>query len=449
MTYNVPDPLHPGRRVSLPFRDQRSRDPSRIRLRKLHPRLITIRHNIISGGSEYIYRFDPEFVSDVKKGRLYVVNETPMRMLQAIKNSHDFAFSADSIFHLKSPTVSGISNAGWGIPNTIANYRNLHQLQVYRKIDEAVGLDYMLPFRLFSPSDKASQNDTFNYMLSARWGSEIKKIIDNRRRDKFAMHSLPFPVTYQEFGAEGKNLTTKDIMEFQTSALLDGMGYPQELFKGSLTWMQVPTAMRLFENSFMFLHMGFNNLTGWVVRNVRNYLNQPQITVRLQKPSLADSLERKQLIFQLGAMGEISRETAYSSLGVDDPVAEMKKRLEEDMGIQREQTRMQADFQKEVESGSLLAPEQAEAGGVTSGSTPGGGAGSTTPIDAQSQAQSLATYWLSLQDGERRQAMNAARASNQGLYAQAKDMMERMRSQGSSQGRQSVEQQAQSQGATQ
>jgi hypothetical protein len=54
-----------------------------------------------------------------------------------------------------------------------------------------------------------------------------------------------------------------------------------------------------------------------------------------QLASLADSLERKQLVFQLGAMGEISRETAYNSLGIDDVVAEQKKRLEEDLEIQR------------------------------------------------------------------------------------------------------------------
>ena len=36
----------------------------------------------------------------------------------------------------------------------------------------------------------------------------------------------------------------------------------------------------------------------------------------LQRPSLADSLERKQLIFQLASMGEISRETGYDALDV-------------------------------------------------------------------------------------------------------------------------------------
>lgn len=451
MTYNVPDPMHPGQRISLPFRDQRSRDASRIRLIRLNPRLITIRHNIISGSSEYIYRFDPEMVSDIKKGRLYVVNETPLPMLRAIRHSHDFLFNADQIFHLRAPTVSGVSNAGWGIPGTIANYRNLHQLQVYRKIDEAVGLDYMLPFRLFTPMKGTSPQQSYDLLLNAHWTSEMKKLVQNRRKDKFAMHALPFAVEYQEFGAEGKTLTPKDMMEFQTAALLDGMGYPQELFKGSLTWMQVPTAMRLFENSFMFLHLGFNSLLGWVSQAVRSYLNQPRIETKLQKPSLADSLERKQLIFQLGAMGEVSRETAYSSLGIDDPVAEMKKRLEEDTEIQKDQVRMQADMQREVETGSIMASEQDPNAQQAQGSSPGGppasGGQGITPTDADSQAQSLAAYWLSIQsDGERRQAMQAVRGSNENLWAIAKQKMEQMRSQGSSQGRQGVEQQAQQQG---
>jgi hypothetical protein len=448
MTYNVPDPLHPGRRVSLRFRDQRSRDASRIRMCRLNPRLMTIRHNILSGGNEYIYRFDPEFISDVKKGRLYVVNETPLTMLQAIKNNHDFMFDADTVFHLKAPTVSGVSNAGWGIPGVIANYRNLHQLQVYRKIDEAVGLDYMLPFRLFSPNVGGSNSENFNLHNSTQWAKNIKQVIDSRRRDKFAMHSLPFPVNYQEFGAQGKTLTPKDMMEFQTSAMLDGMGYPQELFKGSLTWMQVPTAMRLFENSFMFLHVGFGNLASWASRRIRSYLNQPQIKTVLQRPSLADSLERKQLVFQLGAMGEISRETAYNSLGIDDVVAEQKKRLEEDLEIQRDQIKMQQDFQREVETGSLMAPAQQDQAAGAAGSMPGGASsGQTTPTDNQSQAQSLAQYWLSIQStGERTQAMTAVKSSNPALYAYAKNMMEQMRSQGASQGRQQVAQQAQQQG---
>ena len=446
MSYEVPDPIKPGRRIKLRFRDRRSMDISRIKLRLLNPRQITIQHNPIDGFSQYIYRFESHVIDDIKKGRLYVVNGTPMSMLRANSRNQDFLFDQDSIFHFKSPTVSGISNHGWGIPGTIANYRNIHQIQVYRKIDEAVGLDYMLPFRLFSPGENMQANDLVNTILLSRWNTEVGKIIRHRRKDKFSMHALPFPVNYQEFGAEGKMLTPKDLLEYQTGVLLDGMGYPQELFKGTLQYVQVPTGLRLFENTFLFVHIGFNNVAQWVVRRVRSYLNQPPMEVMVQRPSLADSLERKQLVFQLAAMGEISRETGYDALGIDNAVKEMKKRMEEDAAIEREKYKMQQQLQKELETGTIsdaeAAGQQAQQPGSPVGGPPGGGG--VTPMDVESDADQLAQYWLSIpSDGERSKAMSAVRAQNEHLYALAKEKMEQYRSQGASQGRQQVSQQAQ------
>lgn len=451
MVYEVPDPLKVGRRIKLRFRDRKSMDVSRIKLRMVNPRYVTIQHNMISGSSRFVYRFEQDLITDVKRGRLYVVNEMPQAMLKAMSKNQDFMFDPDSIFHFKAPTVSGVSNYGWGIPGTIANYRNIHQIQVYRKIDEAVGLDYLLPFRLFSPSPDVKLNDSVNNILMSRWSHEIKTIIKNRRVDKYAMHALPFPVNYQEFGAQGKELTPKDLLEYQTGVLLDGMGYPQELFKGTLQYVQVPTGLRLFENSFLFVYIGFNNLSQWIVRKTRSYLNQPPMQTMLQRPSLADSLERKQLIFQLAAMGEISRETGYDALGIDDAVAEMKKRMEEDAAIQREKYRTQQELQRELETGSLMAPEQAQEQAQSGGgSAPGGGGQAgpgVTPMDVAQDAQELAEYWLSIQsNGERSKAMQAVKAQNPDLYAKAKQIMNDMRSQGASQGRQAVPQQIQEQG---
>ncbi len=447
MVYEVPDPLHPGRRVKLRFRDRKSMDTSRIKLRMVNPRYITIQHNMISGSSRYVYRFEQDLITDVKRGRLYVVNEMPQAMLRAMAKNQDFLFDPDSIFHFKSPTVSGVSNYGWGIPGTIANYRNIHQIQVYRKIDEAVGLDYMLPFRLFSPANDIKLNDQMNLVLLSRWTHEVRNIIKNRRMDKYAMHALPFPINYQEFGAQGKELTPKDLLEYQTGVLLDGMGYPQELFKGTLQYVQMPTGLRIFENSFLFIYIGYNNLSQWVVRRVRSYLNQPPMETMLQRPSMADSLERKQLIFQLAAMGEISRETGYESLGIDDAVAEVKKRMEEDAGIQREKYRTQQELQKEIETGALMSPEQAQDQAAAGGGSPAGGdqvGPGVTPTDVANNADELARYWLSIpSDGERSKAMQSVKAQNQDLYASAKQKMDDYRRQGSQMGRQQAAQEFQ------
>jgi len=439
MTYEVTSPKDGKTKVRLPFRDRKSTDVSRIRIRKIDPLYMTIRHNIISGASQYIYRFEQQIVSDVKKGKRFIVDDMPLPMLQALLQGHDFMFNPDQIFHFKAPTISGVQNAGWGLPNVFANYRSLHQLQVYRKIDEAIGLDYMVPFRIFSPIPSDSITDSVNTLMMGRWNREISTVIANRRRDKFSMHALPFPVNYQEFGANGKELTPKDMMEFQTNSMLDGMGYPAELFRGTLQYLQVPTAMRLFENSFMFINLGYTQFVQWVVRRVRSYLNQPYVKVVMQKPQLADSLERKQILLQLMSANEISRETGFDQLGIDDPVAEAVKRMEEDQAIQRKQVKLQNDFQREMETGAG-GGDQEGSGSDVGGSNQGG----VTPMDVNQQAQDLAQYWLSIQsDGQRRQAMQSTRNANPQLYALAKEAMEQARQQGASQGRAQVAQGAQ------
>lgn len=448
MRYTVQDPTTKTT-VSVPFEDRVSTDRSRIVLRRLNPRYVTVIYNQFSGSKRFVYRFEPETLQAVRNGHLHMVNELPMVMLRAIKEQQDFLFAPDSIFHFMAPTVSGLTQSGIGVPGTLLNYRNLHQLQVYRKLDEAIGLDYMTPFRLFSPAvDLVNAKEAMGTIIGGRWRSEVAKMISNRRRDKFAIHSVPFPINYQELGGDGKELTPKDLMEFQTASFLDGLGYPQELFKGTLAYMQVPTAMRLFENSFSFIHHNYNRMFKWINRKTSEYLNRTVIPVSLKPPSIVDNIERRQIMLQLAAMGEISRATAYEGVGVDDMTAEIRRRLEEDAMRAKLEAKLKADLDREMATGTIMAttpsPDQGNVGG--SGSLPGGPpAGNTgpavTPGDVMSEAQEVASYWGQLPEGERRKAMMAQKAGKPEVYALAKQLMEDARSQGEAQGRQMANEQ--------
>lgn len=452
MKYDVPDPTTFDRpkdkrsRVKLDFIDRPSRDKSRIKLRKIDPRQIVLQHSFMSGKQQMIYRFEPEWVTMIKNSIMYQVNETPMSMLKAIALEQDFLFNEGQVFHFKAPTISGVSNYGWGLPETIANFRHIHQLQVLRKIDEAVGLDYMLPFRMFHPVPSAQASDPMNYMLLNRWGSEIKNVINKRRTDPFAMHALPFPVSYQEFGAQGKNLAPKELVEYHNGVLLDAMGYPAELFKGSLQIQQVPTAVRLFENSFHFIHQGFDRIVKWVSGRICDYIGQQRLETSLQLPRLADDLERQRVYMQLAAGAEIPRSIAYGPFGIKDPVEAAKQRAQEDIEIQKEQQKLQADFQRQQQLGSMdsiLAQQQQQSGGAMGSSpagTPSSAGSEMNPLDIQNKAAELAQQWLQLPVGERQKQMAAVRTSNPNLHAMAKQKMEEMRSQAESQGRQALSQ---------
>ena len=444
LTYKVTDPRDAAKgsdkrkRVSLPFRDRRSTDLSRIKLCPLDPRQIRLQHSWISKKTRVVYQFEAWFLSQIREGRLHQVNETPIDMLKAIQNDEDFLFDEDSVFHCKAPTISGISNNGWGIPEPILNYRSLHQLQVYRKIDESIGLDHMQPFRLFSPNLGGSIGDTTIYQHLGVWADNIGRLIGNRRKDPSKMHAFPFPVNYQEFGADGKSLSPKDLIEFQTNDMLDGMGYPAELFRGSLSVQQIPTALRLFENTFHFLHRNFDQFLSWVTRRTLDYLNREQIGVSLQLPSIANDLEERHIYLQLAAGGEISRGKAYSPFNIKDPVQEAKERMQEDIEIEREKQKIQADFQREQTQGSA---DQVIAGQMQ-GQPAGGSGGNTTPLDIMAQAEEQAAQLLQIEsDGERSKMLRQIQASNPTLHAVVKQQMETMTGAAASQGRASVGQQ--------
>lgn len=454
MKYDVPDPTTFDRpkekraRAKLDFIDRPSRDKSRIKLRKIDPRQIVLQHSFMSGKQQMIYRFEPEWVTMIKNSIMYQVNETPMSMLKAIALEQDFLFNEGQVFHFKAPTISGVSNYGWGLPETIANFRHIHQLQVLRKIDESVGLDYMMPFRMFHPVASGQAGDPMNYMLLNRWGSEIKEVIKQRRLDPFAIHALPFPVSYQEFGAQGKSLAPKELVEYHNNVLLDAMGYPAELFKGSLQVQQIPTAVRLFENSFHFVHQGFDRIVKWVSGRICDYVGQQRLETSLQLPRLADDLERQRVYMQLAAGAEIPRSVAYGPFGIKDPVEAAKQRAQEDIEIQKEQMKLQADFQRQQQMGSMdnILAQQAQQGGVAGSSPAGmegtGGGDSMNPLDIQNKAAEMAQQWLQMPVGERQKQMSAVRTSNPNLHAMAKQKMEEMRSQAESQGRQALSQPA-------
>jgi hypothetical protein len=440
MKYEIPDPLtmhlpkSKRKRVKLAFRDRRSMDRNRIKLMKMDPRRISLEHSYLSGQTRVIYRFEEWFIRQIKDGRLHQVQDTPIEMLRAIQQNQDFRFHADEVYHFKAPTISGISNNGWGMPETMANYRSLHQLQIYRKIDEAIGMDYMLPFRLFSPQLNESSTDPIQLQNLGVWAGHVQQLIKNRRQDPFNMHAFPFPIQYEEFGAKGKEYLPKDLIEYQTNDMLDGMGYPAELFRGSLQVQQIPTTLRLFESTFHFMHRGFDRFAKWATRKIQRYVGEQYIIPNLQLPSMADDLEERHIYLQLAAGGEISRAKAYRPFGVDDPVAEAKERMQEDIDIQKEQLSMQAEFEREQTMGSADAVINAQ----MAQAQPGPGAPSQmTPLDIQSQGEQIAAELLQIQqDGERSKRLQEIQAQNPTLHAVVKENLEQMRGQAASMGRQ-------------
>lgn len=468
MTYNVPDPLtlhlppDQRKRVDLEFIDRKTKDMSRIALRILNPMRMMLNMNFVSGRVEYIYRFEEFFRAAVQRGEpIHQINDTPIEMLKAIRDNEDFKFNPGTIFHFKEPFISGLSYNGWGIPNILLNYNTIHQVQVLRCINEAVGLDYMLPFRLISPNASPSGGgaDIAAAAHIGRWTAAMGQLIAAKRKDPTALHTVPFPVTYQELGANGKALAPVDLMKVMNDEVLDGFGYPSELWHMSVQFQAVPTAIRMFEMTFVHLMRAFNQATKFIARNIQDYLEHDPLGVKLSRPRVADDLERKHIYLQLASGAELSRATAWKAFNIDDPIEEKRRRLQEDIEIQKIEQKENQAFEREMTMGSasqvveaMVQAQQAPppagggGGGAPAAPAPAGGPNvfmdgqNVTPIELEGKAQEQAQQLLQMPDGERRKLMNQMRASNPVLYAVVQRKMEDIRQQGASEGRRSVSQ---------
>jgi hypothetical protein len=457
LTYRVPDPMEMRKgtaaanckKIDLSFIDRKSTDRSRIKLKKIDPRRVILWHSYISGAEQVIYRFEEQFVQQIKDNKLWQVNETPLPMLEAIAKSQDFLFAPNEVFHFKAPTISGISLSGWGLPETMANYRALHQLMVYRKIDEAVGLDYILPWRVLAPNLGDRMGDYGNTTNMLLWRQSLERLVKEARKNPFAVHTMPFPIHVQSANSpEGKALVQKDLIEFQQNSMLDSMGYPVELFKGSLQIQQVPTAVRLFQSTFRFIPAQFNRFAKWVSSSIQDYLGQERMQIRQLLPSVADDLEKRNIYLQLAGGGTLSMDTAYRPLGIDDPLGEVKKKMQEDAAIQRMQKEVAAETERQLQFGSMgdvITAEQQATGGQSgsfpggAAGAPGGGQGGMTPMQMQNDAQQMAQQWAQTADqSTRTKLMRQAEATSFDTYAIAKQIWEDMKSEGESQGRAAV-----------
>lgn len=448
MTYKVKDPSEIAKGVSFEdasfanfdFIDKFDRNPDRIRLVQLDPRFCRFKYGTMSTNKQLLYDFDPEFRTQVKAGDLYEVNNTPKAMLEAIKEDAAYRFNDNSYFVFTGPGLTGIAKKGFGVPNVIANYREIHQLQVYRRADESIARDYMIPMRVLSPGfaqQSGSVMDSAYMMNVEKWKKYMEKVIKTHRTEQDSIFAVPMPTQYQQLGGEGKNFSTKDLVELQMNTVLDSVGYPAELFKGTMAFQQVPIALRIFEQRFHFIYKNFNKLLNWVNAQTSRFLKKEEIGIRLVPSRIADDIENRQLLMSLMAGGEVPRQGIFESLGMKDPTQAYKRRLQEDTEFAI------AGAEEEKKKEKMLANAQQELANPGSTSDGGGGGGGASPLDQTQKAAQLAQQWLQMPEGERKKNMDQTQSSDPTLYALAKQLMSEQRSSWESQGRQQGAQQAQ------
>lgn len=423
--------------------DLRCTDQTKIRLVRWNPKRMDLRVHPVSGKTEYFYRLDERLVEHINSGKdtdRFYINESPWEFIEAACKAKDgterkFQFKDDALYHFKMTTPAGVEMRGWGMPPLLALYKLSYYVQMMRRYDEAIAMDFIVPFRVVYPqgTSNADGQDPLTLSSMQTFVAAMQQMIARKRKNLTDVQIAPYPIGYQMLGGEGKQLVpTEQFKESQTE-LLNALGYPAELFQGTLQLQAAPVALRVFEKHWQFLVDGFNDIINWTMTTISRHLGWDKISGQLTSVTLADDVERKALLLQSAAGQDISKTTAYKVFGINF-IKEQKRIAQEQMEIQNIQQKAMAAAQAtQMNAGysqSQEASEEDEGLPSLAADQPG-----ATPGDIWSQAGDIAKKLvLQTPPSQVRGYLLKLKQTNPTLHSQVKQQMDDLRSQLRSQG---------------
>ena len=360
--------------------DRRTTEDEGFRIKRWNPHEMELLWDPLTEQVSYIWKIPEDYRKMIREGHLFHLERANWEIIQAVKHNNYMLFDKDVIYHMKEDALAGLRNRGWGISRVLANFRQAWYVQVLHRYNEAIALDYVIPFRLITPvpGDKTTGMDVLLNMNAGDFMGSVMSMIRRRRKDPSAWFSLPFPVQYQALGGDATKLAPKELLDQGLDTLLNAIGVPAELYKGSLTLQSAPAALRLFESSWSTLPHNLNGWIRWVIKQVAQLLNWHKVTAKLMRVTHADDVQRQMSKLQLMMGGQISQSTGLKSVGLD--YRDETQRMMEDQRFSAEQ---QAKLQEEMEHASqmeqmAMPPQAGQPGQPPAGGQPGtapGGAG--------------------------------------------------------------------------
>ena len=401
--------------------DRRSPDKTQVCIKRWNPKFMRLKVHPFTNKVDYYYEIPGTDFRMIQDGHPFYINNTPWPMIEAAcDKDHLFHFEQGQLFHMRASCPAGVPIWGWGIPPVVTHFKLIYYIQLLRKYDEAIALDFIIPLRTICPPAAQGGVDPLKTYGMSSFVAKIQGAIYNKRRDPTSVAILPFPIQYQMLGGEGKTLAPKDSLALAIDELLNAQGYPAELYKGTLSLQAFPVALRLFERTWGDYVDDLNRLVDWVVTSMARTFMLGDITGKLRSVTLADDIERKTMTLQAAAGMDISKGTAYLPYGLNY-IEEQKRIVEEQKAIQELQQEAMED-QQASQMGDTMGQGQPGQPGQA------GGQVGATPGDVYEQAKQLAQQLLySTPETMRRGELIKIKQSNPTLHALVLQEMDQLR----------------------
>lgn len=340
---------------------------------------------------EVIYKIPGEYRSVILGGSPLAIDGAPEDFLRAIRENSDFRFDKDKIIHLYEPGLAGLRLYGWGLSPIISNFRQTYYIEVLRRANQEICMDYIIPLRIISPEPRASAPEYGDPNLITNMSNtqaSLASIIKNWRKDPTGWYSCPFPIRYQVLGAEGQRIIPAPILQQANVDLITSLGLPVEFYQGSLQAQAAPVALRLLEGTWSSLSRMLNTFLRILASELSRIFRWDSFELKLQRPSYADDINKQMAKLQLAMSGAISQTTGLQTLGLSQE-EELDRKIEETELQAEKEKEMQERLQSQSLTDLLITPQNQLLGGGMGmpmpGAAGGGGGGGGAPPPASVQ----------------------------------------------------------------
>jgi len=348
--------------------DRRSGEKGDLKIKRWSPHEMEILDDPYTRDAAFVWKLPDDYRNLIRKGHLYHLERAPWEVIQAVRDNKALMFDDDVIYHMKEQSLAGLNDRGWGFSKVLVNFTQAWYVQVLQRYNEAIALDYVIPFRVITPMPRAGAGggETNDPVLSINLGnfrSRIEEMLRLRRKDPARWNVLPFPVEYQALGGDAQSLAPTELIQQGMDTLLNAIGIPVQMYTGDMTMQSAPAAMRLFEANWSHLVHHLNQFLNKICDKVSQLMSWEPVVCRLQRVTHADDLNRQMAKLQLMMGGQISRTTGLGSVGIEFGEEERLK-LEEERVAAEATADTQEEMEQSAQMDEMALPQDPAAAGA-------------------------------------------------------------------------------------
>lgn len=373
------------------------------------PKLIDIDYNPITGEREYYHNVPGYVRKKVENSDNLFIATMPKSFLEAIAEDYVIKLDSENLFHLKVDAPSGI-DPQWGFPPLAATLKKFYYAAVLRKANEAIALDYVVPFRVLHPAPSSGSGDPVQMISMSNWVSNTREEIRRWRKDPLHIMMSPVALAVSQMGGQGRALMTLQEVQQVEDDIIASMGIPREFLYGGMTFTGSSVTLRMLENQLLNDAMQLNELANWVLNRCGQKLRWDPIKVKLTPFKFIDDVQQKSLELQANAQYQHLSPTSMAQMFSRDLVKERKQTIEDTL----DQMRHDALLERKTRELEQSLAQQAEAQQLE---TMGGAGLSYDQQAVIGEADKIVEELTDVEYGQRKSYLSSLQAEDYVLYS--------------------------------